>query len=191
MFELNVLGSLPHNAPIGVYVCRDWLDYISSGAVFIIALINVGLTIYIFYKNKKDLFAIETFNRKFELTKALVIEDRIRILYNFFDEISKSCSALKNKNVTDKDKKAINERNLFCQAQFRLDFISVFQTVDNDIYRNLMDISDQMIDNLSNSIFDPGIRLSHDPMYKEKVLTPISQTRMKMLGVLLKLSEYK
>ncbi len=68
------------------------------------------------------------------------------------------------KNGGNKELKVeVNEKIQDLNKNFRLRFVDSLLAVDSVIYNNLIVISDKLIDDFTESIFDPGINLSHEP----------------------------
>ena len=161
-------------------------------AVPIVSLIlNFAVTVYFFYfKNKKE--DIET-ERKIALDwfKTLILDNNLTFFHEFFENVEKELMLLKSQDnlshaQIEELKTTANEKIKDFQTTFRIKFIDSLLAVDSNIYENLIEISDEMIDNFTNCIFDPGINLTHPPKFEELVTKHLSQTKTAMIQELFK-----
>lgn len=75
---------------------NQWISTITAVATSVIALVNIGLTIYIYTQNRKDSSIIENCKRRFELMQILILNHNMNKLYDFYDEITAECLRLQN-----------------------------------------------------------------------------------------------
>lgn len=160
-----------------------WIEAITAIATTLIAAMNIVLTIIIFIKNRDDSSQRESQHQRFELVRILILDHNMRKVYDFYDDVSTECKRLLAVCDT-KDKQEINSTILEKSREFRLDFITLFNVVDPRLYKELLRITDNLTDGITNVIFDEGINLKHRPKFDEEVSQKISKCRVDFLSVL-------
>lgn len=168
-------------------VSNCW-DTVLAIAMVVIAAFDIVLTVLIFVRTRKDSSESEQKNRKFELVQSLILNHRLHLLYEFYDAISNECLALQT-NTDNETKKKVDDSNKALLKKFRLDFIMLFNVIDSDLYRGMMDNADKLIDGITEAIFDEGINLTHAPKYNEMITVPLSHNRNSMIAKLYSLAE--
>ena len=159
------------------------MDSILAIAMAVIALANIFLTIFIFKQGRKDTSESANKQRKFELVQSLILNNRLPLLYSFYDAVSKECRKLLVKN-NQQTKVAVNETNMSMLKRFRQDFIMPFNVVDHELYVCLKGTADDLIDGITEVIFDEGINLQYEPKFNEMITEPLSRNRNAMLSIL-------
>ena len=159
------------------------MDTILAIAMAIIAIADIFLTVFIFRQTRKDSSEVERNHRKFELMQSLILNYRLQLLYGFYDAISKECGALLIS--TDQDtKKLVDDNNKAILKKFRLEFVMLFQVIDHSLCLDLKKIADDLIDGITEVIFDEGINLTYEPKYNEMITEPLSRNRNAMIAKL-------
>ncbi len=168
----------------GVLPEKSLLDNICSVASIIIAIANVVLIIFIFrHNNKKDNTDKEKTRRQ-HLLKTLVLDYNMSKFYSFYQEIHKETNALLVNNLSTEDKSRINENIKEKAVELRQGFIDMFLAIDENLYQMLLSKIDELIDSLTNTIFDEGINLAFKPKYDEEVSKRIRESKTAIIGVL-------
>lgn len=163
---------------------KSLLDNICSVASIIIAIANVVLIIFIFrHNNKKDDTDKEKTRRQ-HLLKTLVLDYNMSKFYSFYQEIHKETNALLVNNLSTEDKSRINENIKEKAVELRQGFIDMFLAIDENLYQMLLSKIDELIDSLTNTIFDEGINLAFKPKYDEEVSKRIRESKTAIIGVL-------
>lgn len=159
------------------------MDTILAIAMAVIALANICLTFFIFRQGRKDTSESANKQRKFELVQSLILNNRLPLLYSFYDAVSNECRKLLVKN-DQQTKLAVNETNMALLKRFRQDFVMPFNVVDHELFVSLKETADDLIDGITEAIFDEGINLKHEPKYNEMITEPLSRNRNAMLSKL-------
>lgn len=158
----------------------DWVDKVTAIAMALIALFDIILTILLFQRTRKDNKNVEEKHRRFELMHSLILEHNISRMYEFYDKVSDECSKL-----LDSDKKTVkDEVNNAVKGEakkFRLRFLTLFNVIDPLLYKSLLEITDALVDGITNTIYDPGINLTYEPKFDEEISQKISKNRTDML----------
>ena len=163
------------------------VDWILTGSMALIALFDIFLTIRIFRQNRKDNSEMEQKHRTFELMQLLILNSKLNLLYTFYDLVMEECKKLQSNS----SKQTKDEVNAFIKAQlkvYRRDFISLFNVVDVNIYISLLKEADNLIDGITESIYDQGVNLEYEPKFDEMISQPLSKSRVKMLSILYSLA---
>ena len=161
----------------------DLIDTIIAIAMAVIAIANVVLTIHIFKQGQKDNSEGARKQRKFELLQTLILNNRLHILYEFYDAVSRECQQLL-KSTDQKTKVAVNDANIALLKKFRQDFVMPFKVVDHNLFIGLKKTADDLVDGITEAIFDEGINLNHEPKFNEEISEPLSVNRNAMLAKL-------
>lgn len=165
----------------------SWVDWILTGAMALIALFDIFLTVHIFRQNKKDTSEIENKHQKFELMQLLILNSKLELLYSFYDSVMEECKKLQL-DGSQATKEAVNA---FIKVQlkvYRRDFISLFNVVDVNVYDLLLKEADGLIDGITEAIFDQGVKLTYEPKFDEMISQPLSKSRIRMLSILYSLA---
>ncbi|MBN2650546.1 MAG: hypothetical protein JXR50_12460 [Prolixibacteraceae bacterium] len=168
----------------GVLPEKSLLDNICSVASIIIAITNVVLIIFIFRHNNKKDDSDKEKTRRQHLLKTLVLDYNMSKFYSFYQEIHKETNALLANNLSNEDKSRINENIKEKAVELRQNFIDMFLAIDDNLYQMLLSKIDELIDSLTNTIFDEGINLAFKPKYDEEVSKRIRESKTAIIGVL-------
>jgi hypothetical protein len=139
----------------------------------IIAIVNVIFAYFVFNKNK---------NR--ELTNKLILDYSIEHFYKYFDELEEELEKIKNKNISNTDKKQLEKNIQSLGRVLEHKFIDLFLYVNGTLHENIKHDIDDMVGVLTESLFDEGINLSVETKFNEKIATPIVTTKSKILKLL-------
>lgn len=175
----------------------NYAELFKSFFPLISLLLNLVVTGYFFYfKNKKENKELEKkiaredaeIERKTKMDwfKTLILDSNLKYFHEFFEKVEEEMKILLAEGIDEAVKTKVNETIKDYHKKFRVRFIDSLLAVDDDIYDNLIKISDELIDSFTNSIFDPGINLSHLPKFEEIVIKQISETKTQMIQELFK-----
>ena len=67
---------------------------------------------------------------------------------------------------------------------FDNEFLQLFEAVDESMGTDLIKVNDEMVDNITTSIFDEGINLYVKNMYHDHIENRIITARKKMLKIM-------
>ena len=162
---------------IPIVQSSSWVDTILALAMAVIAIADVMLTYLLFKKNRKDSSESECKTRKFELMQTLILNSNVDNFYKFFDEVTTECIRLKS-NTDKATKDAVNKAIKSSLKIFRLEFITLVKVIDGELYDKMIKMADKLIDGITESIYDSGINLKHEPKFDEMVTQRISRCRV-------------
>jgi hypothetical protein len=151
------------------------LDLISQISSIIIASFSLLFAIYIFvFQNKKDDKKDEN-SRKIDSLKTIIFEHNLNWLFDYFDQIVIKTEALKVNAFSDLEKEELNDKLQDDLKKLRLKFTDLLLVVDKSLYEKVKDLLDELLDKITNNMFDDGINLQHPPKFEEVITTNISQ----------------
>ncbi|MGD2034990.1 MAG: hypothetical protein PVF73_08035 [Bacteroidales bacterium] len=179
---VDTLGlTLPNIEVVAQFPKKSTLEHIYSAATVVIAIVNLILIFYIFLKsNRKDDSTNEK-KRRIALLKTLVLDCNIDKFYEFFKNVCSKTKMLNSSNLSLEDKVKINDELKDLATEFRQSFIDLFIAIDNSLYNEILEKTDSLIDGLTNTIFDEGINLSHNPKFEETVTKEIRISKTEII----------
>jgi hypothetical protein len=151
------------------------LDNISKISSIIIAAFTLFFTLYIFWFQNKKNSRKENIDRKIDALKTIILQNNLSSLFIFFDKVLLHTKVLNEKDLVDDDKKLLNDNLQDELRNVRLKFTDLLLAVDSDLYEKTKKLLDEMIDKITESMFDEGINLKHYPKFEEAITTVISQ----------------
>ncbi len=160
------------------------MECIFTFATLLIAVVNLYFVYHFHKKNKESDEDREEKNRRINLLKTLVLDYNMIYLYEFFDNCDNKCRGLKIKGLNDSQKKLINDSLISFERKFENQFLSLLIGINDELYLSIKDLIDNMIDNFTNSIFDPGINLYVEEKYNDIIYNSIISTKKDVISVL-------
>jgi hypothetical protein len=155
----------------------DYLDVTFKFAMIIVAGTNVYFAHKFFnFKNKKD-DADKEKDRKINWLKTLILDHNLKHYYLFFDDLEKELDKLKVLNLSVLDKQTIDENNAILFISIRRRFIDILLVVDKKIYTKVQNLFDKLQEELTDTIFNQGINLTHLPKFDDEIMSRISSTK--------------
>ena len=160
------------------------LDTVSKISSIVIAAFSFFFTIYIFWYQNKKSNENNADSRKRDSLKTIILEHNLTWLFSFFDSIQTELNVLNIKKLTDSEKEALNNKLQDELKNIRLKFIDLLLAVDKHLYESIKNSFDDLIDNLTESMFDEGINLTHKPKFEEKITSSISKYKTDIIKAL-------
>lgn len=155
----------------------DYLDVTFKSAMIIVAGTNVYFAHKFFnFKNQKEDVDKEK-DRKINWLKTLILDHNLKNYYSFFDDLELELNKLKILNLTNSDKQKIDENNAELFVTIRRKFIDILLVVDKKIYNKIQSLFDKLQEELTETIFNQGINLNHQPKFDEEIMSKISSTK--------------
>lgn len=160
------------------------LDNSCKMATVIIALANILWIVYVFFQNRKNTDEKDERLRKLSLLKTLLLDYNMKTFYDYFAEVSTITAGLKHYNLTDDQKRAINNSIIEREHQFENDFLDVLLAINGDLYTQLKNLADGMVDQFTDSIFDSGINLYVEVKFNDLIENKLMETKREMVKAL-------
>lgn len=180
----DTIISIPHANYLNIELSKSngsgLLDILFKLATILIALANFAYAIIIFLsKSKKDDGEKEK-DRKIHWFKTVILDQSLDYLYESFeeiDEISKKIKLCKN----DEEKSVIDEELSKIYIKIRRKFIDGLLAVNNTFYNEILDEIDALQTHITESLFDEGLNLNHEPKFEEIITEEIIKTKTSIL----------
>ncbi len=180
----DTIISIPHANYLNIELPNSngsgLLDILFKLATILIALANFAYAIIIFLsKSKKDDGEKEK-DRKIHWFKTVILDQSLEYLYESFeeiDEISKKIRLCKN----DEEKSVIDEELSKIYIKIRRKFIDGLLAVNNTFYNEILVEMDALQTHITESIFDEGLNLNHEPKFEEIITEEIIKTKTSIL----------
>lgn len=160
------------------------LDNICKIATVFIAVANILWIIYVFFQNKKSTDDRDERSRKLGLLKTLVLDCSMPLLYKFFSDVKVEVEKLRERNLNDDAKKRINASIIELEQKFENDFLDVLLAINNSLYEDMKTQADNMVDQFTDAIFDPGINLYVEDKFNDKIASKLVETKRMMIKTL-------
>lgn len=169
-----------------VDTCHSGSSLLSSAceiAMVVIAVVNVLLLVRTSNKSKKADIEKNEQNRRLELFKTLVLDQNMDFFYKFYGDFTAESERLLTADTLD-SKKEINQKLQEQTRCFRQRFTNILSAIDEQLYSEILNITDSLMDPITVAIFDQGINLTHKPKFDEKISKVISDNQVKMIRIL-------
>ena len=160
------------------------LDIISKVSSIVIALFSLFFTIYIFWYQNKKSKENNADSRKRDSMKTIILEHNLTWLFSFFDTVQNEIKVVNIMVLSDSEKEVLNDKLQDELKNIRLKFTDLLLAVDKDLYENIKNSLDDLIDDLTESMFDEGINLTHKPKFEEKIISSISRYKTDIIKTL-------
>jgi len=145
----------------------EWFDYVHKSATVLIALCSLYTTYYIFSFNKNSQSADKQKDRNIQSFKVLVLDHNLKFLYSCFENLTIILNEFKAPDLTDSQKEVFNEKVNDEFRSLRIKFVDILLAIDDKLYNSIMEKLDSFQTNITESVFDNGINLSHLPKFEE------------------------
>jgi hypothetical protein len=160
------------------------LDVICKIATVVIACANIYLAYFVFKENRKRDFSHKEKERKINLLKTVVLDYGMEHFYRFFENIEQEADKLKNKTLSDNDKKAINNALLSYGKTLEHKFTDLFFGINQDLRTKIYQTTDNLLDCFTKSIFDEGINLYAEDKFNDLIAKRIIDCKSEIIKTL-------
>lgn len=160
------------------------LDTISKISSIVIAVFSLFFTVYIFWYQNKKSKENNADLRKRDSLKTIILEHNLTWLFSFFDNVQTEIKAVNIKILSNEEKRVLNDKLQDELKNIRLKFTDLLLAVDKELYENIKNSLDDLIDDLTESMFDEGINLTHKPKFEEKITSSISKYKTNIIKAL-------
>lgn len=178
----TIINSLPSdevapvisNTPSGGH----FLDVLYKISTVVIASLNFGFAIYIFFKNKGDKSKTKEQDRNIALLKTLVLDYNLQYMYEAFDKLDSDLIKLKDSKC---ERKQVEQE---LQKDFRKlneQFVNFLEAIDAELYKSVLNICDQCRDTIVQNIGDKGVNLYVENKYEGLIKKPLDKAKKDIL----------
>ncbi len=163
----------------------------SDIAQVVIAAINLFLAAYIiFYQVKKDrksdndIARLNEQNIKLQWFKELIVQPNIDIIDTFYENLTSIKDKISSNDLTIKERESINEFAKYELSKIRKSFVDVLLHVDKPFADKVLANLDELVDGITNSIFEEELKLKLPSVYDKSIGSKISYSKNKLLALL-------
>lgn len=157
----------------------------------LIAIVNFGLACYIFFyqirKDRKSELATAKINEqniKLQWFKELIVQPNLHAIQNFYSQIQTIKNKITSNDLSEEEKQQINN---FIKAEMvilRKSFVDVLLQIDNKLATTIMENLDNLVDGITNSIFNDELKLKNHVTYEKYIGGPISYSKNNLIATL-------
>lgn len=141
------------------------LDTLVKVANVIVGATTLLLGFYVFvYQRKK-----EKKDRKIQWLKDLIIEPRIELITNFFDEVSSIKNQIKSNDLNEEEKIEVLNEVKKSASNFRKDFLMLIQPLTPNLFDEIQNSIDTLTDNITNAIGNDELKLCNDKTFNREI----------------------
>lgn len=156
-------------------------EWIMNVITLLIALGGLVISIVVARMTRSDSHQQSISSRKLELMKTLILDHQMSVFYEHFKKLQVILAKLKNKTCNKRDV----EKEI--QPVFRSlneELLVLFRAIDEKLYKDILDQSDQCRDKLVESIADDGINLFIENKYKEHIQQPLTSAQQEIIRII-------
>lgn len=164
---------------------------ISAIAHTIIAIVNIVLLYNIFVVQKNENYKKDIKEKKLQLQgikliwfKELIIQEKWHLVEKFFSQLKAECKIFNSNNLSNEDKMRALEKIKDDSSELRKSFIDLLKVVNAGFQAQFQSKIDQLIDGLTENIFDESINLAHLPTFEEKIEDKITYANNDVLKLI-------
>ncbi len=169
------------------------LSDVADIAQVIIALINVGLAIYIFVYQKSQNLKTELKtseqneqNIKLHWFKELIIQPNFNHLNSFFENLEKIKEKINSDNLNESQIVEINSFIKFEAKKFRQNFNDCILNIDDSLYKEIKSKIEELVTTLTIVISDDEHKFTNNKTVEREILEPIRYCKNDIISLIFK-----
>ncbi len=167
------------------------LSEIADISQVIIAIANLFLAGYVLiYQIRKDkktdneTARLNEQNIKLQWFKELIVQPNMGIIETFYSNLHLIKSKINSNELTIEEKEDINNFVKAELAKLRKSFVDVLQLVDKRFADHLLKNLDELVDGITNAIFNDELKLKVSSVYEKNIGSKISYSRNNLISQL-------
>jgi len=167
------------------------LSDFSDLSQIIIAVANLFLAGYVLlYQIRKDkrteLDAAHSNeqNIKLQWIKELIVQPNIPFINHFYERLHSIKEKITTDNLTTEERETINNMIKQELSLFRKTFIDVLLQIDKAFAFQVLKNLDQLIDDITEAIFNDELKLSKLPVYEKHIGSKIAYSKNNLIALL-------
>lgn len=177
--QVNSMAAIPVTVETG-----GW-EMASVIITAIFAITNLILAISVFRLDRASNEKKAEAERRLTMFKTLVLDAKMNTFHEAIKAMRKIVDDIPSMEESVEKKTELNEQLRKCFYELTVDFIDLFMAIDyKNLYEPIRDKKQDLQDELTNALFDEGIRLSHRPKYEERILAPMSKMQTEIIKIL-------
>lgn len=164
------------------------MDFGFKLATVIIAIVNVILTLKLFFfkSNKEDIDKEK--DRKIQLLKTLVLDHNLKNYYEIFHKLNLNLERLKLSNEAENNVLLVEDENSKLFILLRSQFYDFLLAIDEKLYEEIKGLSDDLQQKLSNVVFDTSVNFKDELTFNERIIEVVNNSKSEILK---KLFQYR
>lgn len=171
--------------PIPVVVETGGWEMASVIITAAFAIANLILAISVFRFDRAASEKKAEAERRLTMFKTLVLDAKMNTFHEAIKEMRNIVDDIPGMEESVEKKTELNEQLRKCFYELTVDFIDLLMAIDyNNLYEPIRNKKQDLQDELTNALFDEGIRLSHRPKFEERILTPMSKMQAEIIKIL-------
>jgi hypothetical protein len=170
---------------------RFSLSDISDVSQVIIAIANLFLAGYVlFYQIRKDTKTdnstalLNEQNIKLQWFKELIVQPNMELIGIFYENLHQIKSKINSNDLTTDEKQDINDFVKSELSILRKSFIDVLQLVDKRFADQVLNNLDELVDSITNAIFNDELKLKVSSVYEKNIGSKISYSKNNLISQL-------
>jgi len=167
------------------------LSNISDLSQVVIAIVNLFLASYVlFYQIRKDkktdneTAKINEQNIKLQWFKELIVQPNMDTIALFYSNLHTIKDKINSNDLTIDEKEDINNFVKAELAKLRKSFVDVLQLVDKKFADQLLKNLDELVDGITNTIFNDELKLKVPFIYEKNIGSKISYSKNNLISQL-------
>lgn len=156
-----------------------------------IPLLNLLIVIYIFsYTKKKDTRELKRVltleNQKITLQwfKELILQPNLSSVIMFYEKVDIISKGLLTKNLGESEKIEITDQIKSEASKIRKSFINLLQITNSGIDKQIGTNIDNLVDHITETVFNDGINLEHPPEHEKQITNHIIKSKTDLMSLL-------
>ncbi len=171
------------------------ISEISDIANIVIAIISLALAFYIFVyqrdkdsKDKREALNLQEQSIRLQWFKELIIQPHLVEIETFYSHLHSIESRFTPAGITDEQKIEVINFIKDERSKVRKTFGDILINVNPELYNHIKTNLDNLIDKITNIIFDDGLNLHHKPTFDKEIGSLISYSHNDLIS---KIYNYK
>jgi len=162
----------------------SWLDTLSKWATIGIALLNLAFIVYVFFSSLRKTKLEKEKARKINFFKTLILDYNLVHFYDKIEAIEELVYSNRQNCITTQERHDLIEKLEDLLVLLRRRFTDTLLSVDNKLYNEVLDRSDEILAELSVAISDVTVSLSNGAEFESKIIAPITSKKTDILKAL-------
>lgn len=162
----------------------DWAQVIIAFANLILAGYVIIYQIGKDRKIENGTAKLNEQNIKLQWFKELVVQPNMEAITNFYTNLHTIDTKINSNDLTVDEKQDINEFVKAELSKLRKSFIDVVFFIDRPLSEQLMANLDELVDGITNAIFNDELKLKKPEVYEKNIGSKISASKNKIIALL-------
>lgn len=161
---------------------------LSQACIALIGLFFAGYVIFFeITKHKKDAqqtALLHEQNIKLQWFKELIVQPNMIHIQSFYDNLLTLKDKIKSNDLTIVEKETINDFVKSELSTFRKSFVDLLFTIDSSFSDKIMENLDNLIDGITEAIFNDELKLKNENVYEKYIGSKISYSKNNLISLI-------